>query len=131
MVARRSAKDKLLFADISAPTMGCDAGLPFAVTRCQLRHQRPHRRLALILRAFITAVDGLPDIEAALKDQATPQIQAPASQDPFVMARRAVQIGLGIVSGQKPTSAVEPLPSKLVTRDNVAEYKGWTSDRSQ
>jgi len=79
----------------------------------------------------ITAVDGAPDIEAALKDPGSPQIQASASQDPFFMARRAVQVGVGILSGQKPASTVELLPSKLVTRDNVAEYKGWTSDRSQ
>jgi ribose transport system substrate-binding protein len=80
---------------------------------------------------IITAVDGAPDIEAALKDPASPQIQASASQDPFFMARRAVQIGVGLLNGQKPASTVELLPSKLVTRDNVAEYKGWTSDRSQ
>jgi ribose transport system substrate-binding protein len=79
----------------------------------------------------ITAVDGAPDIEAALKDPAAPQVQASASQDPFFMARRAVQLGVGILNGQKPASPVELLPSKLVTRDNVAEYKGWTSDRSQ
>ena len=80
---------------------------------------------------FITSVDGAPDIEAALKDPASPQIQASASQDPFFMARRAVQVGVGILNGQKPASTVDLLPSKLVTRDNVAEYKGWTSDRSQ
>ncbi len=80
---------------------------------------------------IITAVDGAPDIEAALKDPASQQIQASASQDPFFMARRAVQVGVGILNGQKPASTVELLPSKLVTRDNVGEYKGWTSDRSQ
>ena len=80
---------------------------------------------------IITAVDGAPDIEAALKDPAAAQIQASASQDPFFMARRAMQIGVGILNGQKPASTVELLPSKLVTRDNVAEYKGWTSDRSR
>ena len=80
---------------------------------------------------IITAVDGAPDIEAALKDPQSPQIQASASQDPFFMARRAVQVGVSILNGQKPASPVELLPSKLVTRDNVGEYKGWTSDRSQ
>ncbi|KRQ14984.1 ABC transporter substrate-binding protein [Bradyrhizobium sp. DASA03076] len=80
---------------------------------------------------IITAVDGAPDIEASLKDPGSPQIQASASQDPFFMARRAVQVGVGILNGQKPASTVELLPSKLVTRDNISEYKGWTSDRSQ
>ncbi|MBW7962848.1 ABC transporter substrate-binding protein [Bradyrhizobium sp. BR 10261] len=80
---------------------------------------------------IITAVDGAPDIEASLKDPGSPQIQASASQDPFFMARRAVQVGVGILNGQKPASTVELLPSKLVTRDNIGDYKGWTSDRSQ
>jgi ribose transport system substrate-binding protein len=80
---------------------------------------------------IITSVDGAPDIEAALKDPASKQIQASASQDPFFMARRAVQVGVNILNGQKPASTVELLPSKLITRDNIAEYKGWTSDRSQ
>jgi ribose transport system substrate-binding protein len=80
---------------------------------------------------IITAVDGAPDIEAALKDPATQQVQASASQDPFFMARRAVQIGVSILNGQKPASTVELLPSKLITRDNVGEYKGWTSDRKE
>jgi ribose transport system substrate-binding protein len=80
---------------------------------------------------IITSVDGAPDIEAALKDPAAKQVQASASQDPFFMARRAVQIGVSLLNGQKPASTVELLPSKLVTRDNIAEYKGWTSDRSQ
>ncbi|GLH80278.1 sugar ABC transporter substrate-binding protein [Bradyrhizobium sp. SSBR45G] len=80
---------------------------------------------------IITAVDGAPDIESALKDPASQQIQASASQDPFFMARRAVQIGVSILNGQKPASTVELLPSKLITRDNVGEYKGWTSDRKE
>ncbi|MGJ4881225.1 MULTISPECIES: ABC transporter substrate-binding protein [unclassified Bradyrhizobium] len=80
---------------------------------------------------IITAVDGAPDIEAALKDPASQQIQASASQDPFFMARRAVQIGVGLLNGQKPASTVELLPSKLITRDNVGEYKGWTSERKE
>ena len=80
---------------------------------------------------IITSVDGAPDIETALKDPASPQIRASASQDPFFMARRAVQIGVSILNGQKPASTVELLPSKLITRDNVAEYKGWTSERKE
>jgi ribose transport system substrate-binding protein len=80
---------------------------------------------------IITSVDGAPDIEAALKDPASAQIQASASQDPFFMARRAVQVGVGLLNGQKPANPVELLPSKLVTRDNVGQYVGWTSERRQ
>lgn len=78
----------------------------------------------------ITAVDGAPDIEAALKDPNSPQIQASASQDPFYMARRAVQLGVELLDGKKLERKVELLPSVLVTRENVGEYKGWTSDRN-
>ena len=56
---------------------------------------------------IVTAVDGAPDIEAALKDPNSPQIQASASQDPFFMARRAVQVGVAILKGDKPASNVE------------------------
>ena len=55
--------------------------------------------------------------------------QRPQAPSP-VSFRRAVQVGVGILNGQQPASSVEPLPSKLVTRDNVGQYKGWTSDRS-
>ena len=77
----------------------------------------------------ITSVDGAPDIESSLKDPNYKQIAASASQDPFSMARRAVQLGVGILNGQKPEQRVTLLPSVLVTRDNVADYKGWTSVR--
>jgi ribose transport system substrate-binding protein len=80
---------------------------------------------------IITSVDGAPDIEAALKDPNSPQIQASASQDPFFMARRAVQVGVDLLNGKKPANPVELLPSKLVTRDNVGQYVGWTSERRQ
>jgi ribose transport system substrate-binding protein len=78
----------------------------------------------------ITSVDGAPDIEAALKDAKTPMIQASASQDPFYMARKAVDIGVDLLNGKEPAEKVTLIPSKLVTRDNVSAYKGWTSDRS-
>jgi ribose transport system substrate-binding protein len=78
----------------------------------------------------ITSVDGAPDIEAALKDPKQPQIEASASQDPFFMARRAVQKGVELLAGKTLDSKVELLPSVLVTRDNVNDYKGWTADRN-
>ena len=78
----------------------------------------------------ITSVDGAPDIESALKDPNTPMLQASASQDPFSMARKAVVVGVDLLQGKKPDALVTLMPSKLVTRDNVGSYKGWTSDRS-
>ncbi len=77
----------------------------------------------------ITAVDGAPDAETALKDPASTQFVASASQDPFMMARLAVQEGVALLAGNKPEKDPLLMDSKLVTRDNVAEYKGWTSAR--
>ncbi len=79
---------------------------------------------------IITSVDGAPDIEAALKDPNTPMIQASASQDPFAMARKAVDVGVDLLNGKEPEQKITLLPAALVTRDNVANNKGWTSDRS-
>ena len=79
---------------------------------------------------IITSVDGAPDIEAALKDSGNPMVQASASQDPYFMARKAVDIGVDLLNGKEPEQKITLIPSKLVTRDNVNDYKGWTSDRS-
>jgi len=78
---------------------------------------------------IITSVDGAPDIESALKDPAYSQIKASASQDPYIMARKAVQVGVEILNGKKPEQPVTLLPSVLVTRENVADYKGWNAVR--
>ncbi len=78
---------------------------------------------------IITAVDGAPDIEASLKDPNSPQIHASASQDPYAMAQLAVRLGVDALNGKKPAQTVTLMESKLVTRDNVKDYKGWSSPR--
>ena len=75
----------------------------------------------------ITSVDGAPDIEQALKDPNSKQIVASASQDPFLMARLAVQQGEKLLQGKKLKQDVMLMNSKLVTRDNVNDYHGWSS----
>lgn len=77
---------------------------------------------------FITAVDGAPDIEAELKDTSS-LVLASSSQDPYAMAQLATQIGIDLLNDKKPEQQVTLMPSKLVTRDNVGEYKGWTAAR--
>jgi ribose transport system substrate-binding protein len=77
----------------------------------------------------ITSVDGAPDIESALKDPNSPAIEASASQDPYVMAQKAVDVGVDLINGKKPAALITLMPSKLVTRDNVGDYKGWTAVR--
>ncbi len=72
----------------------------------------------------ITSMDGGPDIVAALKAQT--QIQASATQDPYEMGRVAVQVGYAIMRGEGPEKRVVRMSPALVTRDNVADYQGWT-----
>jgi ribose transport system substrate-binding protein len=76
---------------------------------------------------IITAVDGAPDIETALKDPKSELIEASASQNPYEMAARAVKLGAAILNGDKPENPVELMDSHLVTRENVGEYVGWAS----
>ena len=72
----------------------------------------------------ITSVDGAPDIVAALKGPT--QVKASASQDPFAMGKLAVQTGYDLMNGKKPANPMILMQSKLVTRDNVGTYQGWT-----
>ena len=76
----------------------------------------------------ISSVDGAPDIEAALKGST--QVQASASQDPWAMAQLAVKLGVEAMNGKKPENPVTLMPSNLVTRENVGQYKGWSAPRS-
>jgi ribose transport system substrate-binding protein len=73
----------------------------------------------------ITAVDGAPDIETALKTNTL--VQASASQDPWKMAQTAVDVGYGIMNGKKPANPMIEMTPQLITRDNVGSYKGWSS----
>ncbi|HUO53290.1 MAG TPA: ABC transporter substrate-binding protein [Rhodoblastus sp.] len=75
----------------------------------------------------IASVDGAPDIEKALK--ANTLIEASASQDPYSMAKLAVELGNGLLNGKKPASATTLIAPLLVTRKNVADYHGWESHR--
>jgi len=75
---------------------------------------------------FITSVDGAPAVADALKRQDS-LIAASSAQDPYVMAQKAVEIGYEIMQGRKPAQDVILIPSQLITRDNVAQYKGWSS----
>lgn len=74
---------------------------------------------------MISSVDGAPDIEAALKGNT--MVQASASQDPYMMAQIAVQAGVDIMNGKKPADPMILMESKLITRDNIGQYQGWSS----
>jgi ribose transport system substrate-binding protein len=75
----------------------------------------------------ITGIDGSPDMESALEDPKMAQIVGTATQDPFLMARIAVHLGDEMLNGHKPDKPLTLMPSVLVTRDTVKDYKGWNS----
>ncbi|WP_108658569.1 ABC transporter substrate-binding protein [Acuticoccus kandeliae] len=77
---------------------------------------------------IITAVDGAPDIEEELANDAS-LIKASASQDPYVMAGQALEMGYEAFQGKKPAEDTVLLDPELITADNLDGYKGWTDPR--
>ena len=77
---------------------------------------------------IITAVDGAPDIETELKS-GNSLIKASASQDPYIMAAQSYELAVGIANGKKPEKNVVLLEPKLITADNIKDYKGWQAVR--
>ncbi len=73
---------------------------------------------------IIAAVDGAPDAEAALAIDGT-LFKASSAQDPQVMAYRAVEVGINIVKGNAQEE-MTLIPTTLITKDDLADYKGWT-----
>jgi ribose transport system substrate-binding protein len=87
---------------------------------CDLAAQKANRS-----DFFIVGVDGSPEAVAALKSKQG-IFDATAAQDPYAMAQKAVEVGYEIMQGKKPEKDIILIPVKLVTRDNVDEYTGWT-----
>jgi ribose transport system substrate-binding protein len=73
---------------------------------------------------IITSVDGAPAACQALAQATSPWV-ASAAQFPREMAERAVELGLALIQGRKPKSAVILIPARLITVDNLADYHGW------
>jgi ribose transport system substrate-binding protein len=74
---------------------------------------------------FIVGVDGSPQGVEALK-QKDSLFEATSAQDPYSMAQKAVEAGYQVLQGKKLDQDVILIPVKLITRDNVNEYTGWT-----
>ncbi|MEI9429564.1 ABC transporter substrate-binding protein [Mesorhizobium sp. Cs1299R1N3] len=75
-----------------------------------------------------TAVDGAPDIEKELASGKS-MIKASASQDPYVMAGQSLTLAADLLAGKKPAEATVLLDPKLITAENLKDYKGWTAAR--
>ena len=73
----------------------------------------------------ITSVDGAPDIVSALQE-AGAMIKASASQDPYTMGKLALKNAVSIMNGDKPAQPVVLMTPKLITKENLASYTGWT-----
>ena len=43
------------------------------------------------------------------------------------MAQKAVEVGYEILKGKQPADPMILIASKLITRDNVGDYKGWSA----
>jgi ribose transport system substrate-binding protein len=72
----------------------------------------------------VTGVDGSPEGVSELKRSGSPFIGT-ATQNPAEMVRRAVQIAQDIAAGKPPAQTTVLIPSVLVTRADVQQYKGW------
>ncbi|MGI5439480.1 ABC transporter substrate-binding protein [Streptomyces shenzhenensis] len=72
----------------------------------------------------VTGVDGSPEGVAELKRPGSPFIGT-STQNPAEMVRRAVQVAQDILRDKPPEKKTVLIPSELITRDNVAQYKGW------
>jgi len=75
---------------------------------------------------IFTAVDGAPDIEKELSS-GTSMIKASASQDPYVMAGQSLTMAAELLAGKKPAEPTVLLDPKLITAENLKDYKGWTA----
>jgi ribose transport system substrate-binding protein len=74
---------------------------------------------------FIVGVDGSPEAVLALNSKES-RFDATAAQDPYAMAQKAVEAGYDILQGKKAEKNIILIPVRLITRDNVKEYTGWT-----
>ncbi|MDO8543876.1 MAG: ABC transporter substrate-binding protein [Opitutaceae bacterium] len=75
---------------------------------------------------FVVGVDGAPDAERALRDPKGAFL-ATSAQDPFAMAGKALEVGFELLQGRKPAQDPLLVSVSLVTRDNIAKYRGWSS----
>jgi ribose transport system substrate-binding protein len=87
---------------------------------CNLAAQKANRT-----EFFIVGVDGSPEAVEALKNKES-LFEATSAQDPYLMSQKAVEVGYNVLQGKKPEQETILIPVKLITRDNVSEYTGWT-----
>lgn len=74
---------------------------------------------------FIVSVDASPNALRVLQEQRT-RLVATVAQDPRIMAERAVMLGYDVLQGKGAPARPVLIPVKLITRDNLGSFDGWT-----
>lgn len=75
----------------------------------------------------ITGIDGSPEAEAALND-ATSNFVGSAAQSPFDVGAQSVRVGYDLFQGKKLDTDLILIAPTIVSRENIAQYKGWTAN---
>lgn len=76
---------------------------------------------------FIVGIDGAPEAKQAIEEPKSVFV-ATAAQEPLGMTKTAVQVGNNILNGKKPENPNILIPVKLIARENVKDYQGWTTN---
>ena len=77
---------------------------------------------------IVGGVDGSPDFVAAMQVEGT-LLVASASQDPYGMSWQAADLGLKVMSGEAAPAEEVLLQTELVTTENAAGWKSWSTER--
>ncbi len=73
---------------------------------------------------IVTGVDGSPEGVDELKRAGSPFVGM-STQNPAEMVRQAIKFAQQVVDGETPEETTILIPSEMITRENVNEYKGW------
>ncbi|MCX9158222.1 substrate-binding domain-containing protein [Niveibacterium sp. 24ML] len=95
----------------------------FAINDRQALGAETVARRAGLNRLLIGGVDGSPEVEVAMKRPGL--IVVSAGQTPALIGQRAVDIGLALREGKPVEKRRILLPTPLLTRDNLGQYRGW------
>ncbi|WP_051464767.1 ABC transporter substrate-binding protein [Carnimonas nigrificans] len=75
-------------------------------------------------KLIITGVDGAPDTVQSLKS-GNSLIKATASQDPYGMSEKALNLAYQLFEGKEPQEKTILLDPQLITENNANDYIGW------
>ena len=77
-------------------------------------------------KVAIVGIDGSPEAEEALKNDT--MFVGSAAQSPFNVGAKSVEVGYKLFQGEKPESDVILIAPTILSRENLADYQGWTAN---